>query len=161
MWFEIDLRLLQMHWCAHCRFVKSYLSRFIQSIQQCRWPKKHKLPFSLYISIGAYELPWNLDSVLPLRLPKRFHFQQSNCTYHYLANKYKFVSFDKNKSFIILALHCDLNVTSGQPHPSTLACAVVHAAAFAVNAALVASQWLDFRQKKNTKTKEVKKDDSH
>jgi len=41
------------------------------------------------------------------------------------------------------SLHCSPfgNVTSGLRRPSPLACPVGHAAAFAVNAALVASQW--------------------
>ena len=45
------------------------------------------------------------------------------------------------ESFIILVLCSLWSVTTGQRLPSPLACAAVHAAAFAVNAALVASKW--------------------
>jgi len=45
-------------------------------------------------------------------------------------------------SFVYIRFpYCFRSVTSGLRHPSPLTCAVVHAATFAVNAALVASQW--------------------
>jgi len=53
----------------------------------------------------------------------------------------QFLAFNRKESFFILALYSPCSVTSGLRRPSPLACVVDRATAFAVNAALMTSQW--------------------